>query len=456
MKSTKYLAVAAIAPFVATNAWATNAMNMEGYGPISTAMGGTGFAFDTGAAAVMINPATLGLMDEGQGIELAIGMLGPDITASATAGPAMGASSSSTADQFWMPAFGYTRKMGNLAYGIGVFAQGGMGTEYDGTEFLAGGSGETVRSEVGVGRAAIPIAFNVNDKLTVGGSLDFVWAGMDLKMAVPSGMMAGMIQPGSDPGAIVVANLLANNDPASYGRFDFSDNNPMTGDAMGYGYAGKIGLTYEINPMFTLGLTYHSQTQLGDLETDGAVMTMGNPGGGVLPAPTVAIDGKLSVQDFQWPDLIGVGVAMRPNDKWLLAFDYSRVGWSSVMDTFKMKFTPDAGQMISAPVYLEMPQEWDDQDVFKLGAAYQVSDTVAIRAGYNYAKNPVPDTYVNALFPAIVETHLTGGFGWLLMDNHNLDVSFTYAPEVDVTNSSDGTKITHSQFSWQIGYKFMF
>ena len=37
-------------------------MNMEGYGPIATGMGGASMAYDNGTAAVINNPATLGLM----------------------------------------------------------------------------------------------------------------------------------------------------------------------------------------------------------------------------------------------------------------------------------------------------------------------------------------------------------------------------------------------------------
>ena len=46
----------------ATPAFATNGMNLEGYGSKSMAMGGAGMAYDTGNSAVMNNPATLGFM----------------------------------------------------------------------------------------------------------------------------------------------------------------------------------------------------------------------------------------------------------------------------------------------------------------------------------------------------------------------------------------------------------
>src|SRR5690606_21581711 len=61
---------------------ATNGMNLEGYGPIATGMGGASMAYDNGTAAVMNNPATLGLMEEGNRLDFALGALRPDVSVS--------------------------------------------------------------------------------------------------------------------------------------------------------------------------------------------------------------------------------------------------------------------------------------------------------------------------------------------------------------------------------------
>jgi len=56
-------------------------MNMEGYGPIATGMGGASMAYDNGTAAMINNAATIGLMKSGTSrLDLAIGGLHPDVT----------------------------------------------------------------------------------------------------------------------------------------------------------------------------------------------------------------------------------------------------------------------------------------------------------------------------------------------------------------------------------------
>ena len=161
-------------------AHATNGMNMEGYGPISTGMGGASYAYDNGTAAVMNNPTTIGLMADGESrLDVALGVLGPTVKAQAGAAVA-----DSTGTAYYMPAVGYVKKSGNLAYGFGMFAQGGMGTEYGAASFMSAGSGLEARSEVGVGRVVVPLALDVSNDLKIGGSVDFVWASMDLRMAM--------------------------------------------------------------------------------------------------------------------------------------------------------------------------------------------------------------------------------------------------------------------------------
>ena len=113
-------------------ALATNGMNMEGYGPISTGMGGASQALDHGTAAMAQNPATLGLMAPGARLDAAFGVLGPDVASSVP-----GATAKSGGTSYVMPAFGYARRSGSLTYGVGVFAQGGMGTDYGADSFLA-------------------------------------------------------------------------------------------------------------------------------------------------------------------------------------------------------------------------------------------------------------------------------------------------------------------------------
>lgn len=73
MTSKRLLAVAISAALYAPlSAFATNGMNMEGYGPIATSMGGASMAYDNGTAAMANNVATLGLAEDGNRIDVVL------------------------------------------------------------------------------------------------------------------------------------------------------------------------------------------------------------------------------------------------------------------------------------------------------------------------------------------------------------------------------------------------
>lgn len=378
------LAIALAVAGVSTGAYATNGMIMEGYGPIATGMGGAAMAYDNGNAAMMNNPATLGLMADGNRLDLALGMIGPDVTVT---GAAIGGSHDSSSKRFYMPAGGWVKKAGGLAYGIGVFAQGGMGTDY----------GSLGMAQVGVGRVIIPLAYTLNDKFNIGGSLDYVWGQMDLVYS-----SAGL---------------------------NFKDGSNYTGAAKGSGIAGKIGFTYKAADNLSIGGAYHTKGGLGDLTGSGA-----------------------TVKNFDMPPMLALGLSYNASDKMMIAADIKDVMWSDTMNTVTI---------IQNGATVPFVQNWKDQTVFALGASYKFTNAFTGRIGANLANNPIPDQYLNMLWPAIVKDHYTVGFGYAVNQASDVNFSLSYAPEVTQTNPNmfgaglAGT-VKHSQTNWQLMYSYRF
>ena len=418
-------------------AHATNGMNMEGYGPISTGMGGASQAFDHGTAAMAQNPATLGLMAPGSRIDAALGVLGPDVTSKFSGMP----NADSGGTSYVMPAFGYARRNGPWTYGVGVFAQGGMGTEYGANTFLAMGSGNPVRSELGVGRLLVPLTFQVSPALTVGASLDFVWATLDMRMAASGAQLAGLVTGASGN----LAGALQPLSGAPWARIDFSDSSDFSGAAKGTGWAGKIGLVYKASPDLSLGASYQFETSLSDLKTGDRGATLSAFGG-------MADPGKLTVVDFQWPATWGFGLAWQATPQWLVAADVKRIEWSGVMKDFKMRY--DSAGM-GGSVSFSLPQNWKNQTVTNLGVSYAMNSALTLRGGVNVASNPIPAAYVHPLFPATVEKHYTLGMGYRFSPVSEFNASLTIAPESTVTNGQ-GVVIDHSQQNVQLMYTHRF
>jgi long-chain fatty acid transport protein len=373
--------LAAVGLAVPSLAIATNGMIMEGYGPIAAGMGGASMAYDNGSAALANNPATLGLMTDGSRLDVMLGFVGPDVKTP------MG---TSEADAFYMPAIGYVKKQGKLAYGAGIYGQGGMGTEYANGDM----------AQVSVGRLIFPLAYTVNDRFNVGGSVDVVWAGMDLVVG-----MAGI---------------------------DFKDDSDFTGEAKGYSLAAKLGFTYKLNDALTVGGVYQTAGNLPDLK-----------------------DGGYKVEGFDMPPILALGLAWQANERLMVAADVKDVMWSSSMNTVTI-VTPGGN--------VPFQQDWDDQIVLALGLSYKFNDAFTGRIGYNHGKNPIPDENVNYLWPAIMEDHYTVGFGYAFNKQSELNFALSVAPEVSVTGTgappslggNGGMTIEHSQVNWQLMYSYRF
>ena len=432
----------------AGTAHATNGMLMEGYGPISTGMGGVSQAIDHGNAGMAQNPATLGMMADGTSrLDVAFGILGPDVKSSM-----MGMEAKSGGTSYVMPAFGYTKRSGAMTYGIGMFAQGGMGTEYAADTFMSApnllgiSSGIDSRSELGVGNVIFPVAYQVNSNLTVGATLKFMWSSLDMKMTANGAQLAGMAQASGVAPTGMLATMLPGLAAAPWANISFSDDNDFTGAAKSTGFGASLGATYKVNKDVIMGASYQFKSALDDMKTSSSAASLSAIGG-------FADNGQITVIDFQMPSVFAVGASWQASPALLLAADVKYIGWADAMKSFQMRYdsaTPGMGSVSFA-----MPQNWKDQTVLNLGMAWKANDKLTLRAGLNLADNPIPDTYVNPLFPATVKNHVTLGLGYKVSEAGDFNMSVTMAPKVTVT-SGDGIDISHAQTNWQFMYSHRF
>jgi long-chain fatty acid transport protein len=431
------VAIAAALTFPMTAAMATNGMLMEGYGPISTGMGGASQAIDHGNAGMAQNPATLGMMADGTSrLDVAFGILGPDVKSSM-----MGMEAKSGGTSYIMPAVGYVKRNGAYTYGVGMFAQGGMGTEYEANSFLAAGSGAPVRSELGVGNVIFPVSYQVNSALNVGATVKFLWASLDMLMAASGPQLSSMVTGASGN----IAGALGPLSGAPWARINFSDDNDFTGAAKSTGFGASLGATYKASNDLMLGVSYQMKSALADMKTAPSAASMTAIGGFVD-------NGQITIIDFQMPSVFAVGASWQASPALLLAADIKSIGWSDSMKSFKMQY--DSSGM-GGSVSFALPQNWKDQTVLNLGVAWKASDVLTLRAGLNLADNPIPDDYVNPLFPATVKSHATLGVGYKLSAAGDFNASLTMAPKVTVT-TPQGIDISHAQTNWQFMYSHRF
>jgi len=410
---------ALLGAFAAAPAGATNGMDMIGYGTRSIGMGGADVAVAGDAGNVSGNPAAVSeATPSSANIGVTVLMPKMSMTHNTPTGPD---SVDGESQLFLMPQIGYVHRLGGgpLAVGFGLYAQGGMGVDFQGVT-TGMGTTDQLTSQVSFMRLNPLVSYKLNESVTLGGTLMIGYSQCEFSM------YPGTYSPGQD------------GKPGTQDDFPGMDVTGLTS----FGFAGRVGAQVKLGPMVRLGAMYTSESTI-KLDGGNAKLNFG--------AMKVNYDAEL--QDFTWPMEFEGGVAVTPAKGLTVAFDVKWINWSAAIDKPVLKISnPDqAGVMPGAEKTFDM--SWEDQWVYAIGAEYALNAMHTLRAGFNYGKSPVPDANLNPLFPATVEKHLTLGYG-LTLGQWGVNLAYEHAFEnTQVNNNANqqvnpfgpGLEVSHSQ-----------
>jgi len=191
-----------------------------------------------------------------------------------------------------------------------------------------------------------------------------------------------------------------------------------------YGAGAIIGVNQHLG-RFTIGGSYMSEQFMSEFEDYDTI----------LP------------KSFNLPQQLTVGAAYNVLDNLELVLDYRWLGWGD-LDTLGDQFG------------------WDSQNIVKAGVTWGVSDALTLRGGISYGESPIDESnaFSNALFPAIMETHLACGasYAWEKWAAH---LAYIHALENDLTADGEdlgggvmgtGTTISMYQNSLTAGVTYKF
>lgn len=407
IKSNRLLAAAVVGLLSAsTSAFATNGSFVIGFGAAAEGVGGAAVAFPQDAMAAGANPAGIGefvapRFDVGGTFFLPnrcageVGLFGGSADANGNAH--CGASGSNL---FLIPGMGFVWPFDdNLTIGVAALGNGGGNSTYDPNFLSLGGS--TKYLGVDLVQLIVPItaAWKFNETHTVG--LSVVPA---RQRFLAQGLQA-MYSYSAEP------DYVTNN------GHDFSN-----------GLGVRIGwLGHFADDKLTLGATWASKVYMQKFENyRGLFAERGS---------------------FDIPENYALGIAYKATPKMTVAFDYQKILFSEVPSIGNLG--PTNILYSGAPIYdsanhqLGLPDGmgfgWNDMDVYKIGVAYQEAlpalfdDKLTLRVGYNYGKNPVPDSQLlfSTLAPAITEKHVSVGATYKLGEQSILgfgsEGEFTFA-----------------------------
>ncbi|HCU84567.1 OmpP1/FadL family transporter [Methylophilus sp. UBA6697] len=349
-------------------AHATNGINLIGFGAESTLMGGADVAVARDTSALNTNPAGLTQIKAPL-----LDMFGSVLRTTDLVHKDPRNEEHASNRYTLLGGGGYARPLENMpcTAGIGLFAQGGAGGVFDNlrTPF---GNRDDLSSLFGIAKIIPGIGCEVTDKLSLGASLNIVYASIE-------------------------QDFFAN---TSVNAVPFAGYKLEGASAVRTGF--KLGMQYRVTPALTLAASYTEKTELP--------MT-----GGTLTADfTDAGLGKVkyadaSIKGFALPREVAVGMAFKPTDDWLLSFKLNWLNWGDAINDVTLRATKPNNASAQSIYGSSMAADWKDQWVVATGVAYNWDNRTTLYAGHNYGKNPIPRQNSSPLLAGTLEHHLTFG-----------------------------------------------
>lgn len=400
MRILKSLPIIAMAVGLPATAWATDGHFLHGVGAINSAMAGIGVANPTSLlGAFYVNPAGL-LVFKGTATELGFELFKPERTLSSSVGTA-GGSTTSTSEFVPIPAFGWSRELRKDALTIGVagLGIGGFGVDYpvDPTNPTLAprpyGFG-SIYSNFSLMKIIPAVAFRPMEHVRLGVALNVDWASLAVD---PMPIAAPAVDPGPD-GTWQTAD-----DRAYYSRATDADGS--------FGIGAQIGAQIIVRPELALGVAYTTPQVFEKFRYDAVYE---NPNLASYNTPrtiTFAMD---------VPAVYAAGLSYAPGDAFAVGLDAKYITYHSTRGFKDRGFAADGSVKGFG---------WRDIWSVAAGVQYRPVPRVALRGGYNYSQNPVPDdlSMFNTAAPAVVQHHVTLGAGYSFASGFGLDVAFYHA-----------------------------
>jgi len=285
-----------------------------------------------------------------------------------------------------------TKVTDKLAVGIGIGAPFGLKTEYD-DDFI--GRFLAINSDIKTININPSVAYQVNEKLSVGFGLNYQKIEAELSNAVNFSGLLAQANVGVFPGLEGVGIVKAD---------DFS-------------WGWNVGVLFQPSETTRVGISYRSKIKhelSGDVRfqrpDSGSAALNGAMAAGAPNGPVEA--------EVELPDTLVISAMQQLSPQWTMLGDISWTGWSSLES---LDIVRTGGSLLSSETL-----EWRDTWRIALGAKYRYSDKVGLKFGLAYDQSPVETQHRLARLPDANRIWLSIGSQYQVTPGMVVDVGYAH------------------------------
>ena len=348
----------------------------------------------------------------------------------------------SVIDKTWfVPNFYLSQQMtDDIWLGIGAFAPYGLGNKYREDWY---GRYNMYHAEISCIEVNPNIAYKFSD------SLSFAFGLSTQHFAILSKRKVGLQN-------VVIEDLVTNknfspdnakltyiNQFAEY--FDTLPDIDQEVSVNKFAYRFNISFRFSLNDKISIGANYRSKvsyTLSGDVKYK--QLPQKHPLFPQLDSPVNDMniffqDSDLEV-DISLPDIFAFGVAYAVNDKLIVEADIVHTRWSRY-DKLIYHFQNGIG-------YAEDRANWSNVNCYRLGAEYQLNESLTARFGYLFDESPLDDNYIDFSLPGNERHLFTTGFGFKY-NKFIIDGNYGLVICLDRDNMKNLNKNAFIDYEWQ-------
>ena len=297
-------------------------------------------------------------------------------------------------------------------FGLGMQTTFGLATKYD-DDWV--GRYHGVESDLRTINVNPSIAYQVNDKFSIGGGINVLFGDIVFTNAI-------------DFGAICAAQgvVSASCSPQQTDGFAHLEGDNFSDPAFGF----NVGFQYMISPRTVFGVSYRSEI---DLDLEGEADFTVPAGAAFVTASDLFIDSDIDA-GVTLPASLAISVAHKV-DKITYLADITWTGWSS-FDELRINYDNDA-QPDSVTT-----EDWDDTMRYSIGLDYQYSKEMVLRTGIAFDETPVPSAERRTpRLPGDSRTWLSFGMTYSWDDELTIDVGYShlFIDETEIDNEFESS-----------------
>lgn len=372
-----------------------NGLNLNSLGSRALAMGGAFVGLADDFSAAFWNPAGMARFTK-----KTFGIYGADLIPKMTYDMSIGPLSLVNAETenknylAGMAAY-YHPVNDTLVAGLSIYMPSGLGANWTGTDFslLTAGQAYKWESKVGMVTIAPGLGIRVNDKFSIGATLNINYAIFDMY---------------------------------THAGAQLFDMGQQSLNLTGWGFGATFGALYDVTDQFSVGASLRFPTRIkfsGTSEIQNLSLLGQIPNSPLFGAQiSNSSDTEASVT---WPLWMGIGLAFKPMENLTLTTDFHYTNWKTI-DVIDLDFTDQYWRLITSQNESDkFSFLWQAASQVRFGGEYIFRKNIAIRAGYYWDPSPAPDNTMTVLLPSFDFNVITFGFGYTTA-GLTIDVGFEY------------------------------